>query len=189
MVGSLFIYISRALAATYDRDCFYHRDDVCHFVAKAAIQKSEHVLDLGTGTGWVAQVARCYSTGKIVGVDISPKMVEEARRQAVIHNGDILYLIGDMITLQGLDSIKEEEVEVVEKGRDEWLGVVEWMDEPFATHGDSGSLVFAREDGIHIPLGIHVGSLANMANRSIFISLETFCLAAEEEGLEPHFCY
>lgn len=87
----------------------------------------------------------------------------------------------------------EEEVEEVEKEVDkeesEWLGVVEWMDVPFTAGGDSGSLVFAREDGIVIPLGIHVGSPASMPNTSIFISLETFCLEAEAEGLEPQFCH
>ena len=93
-------------AATYDRDNFFHRDDVLHFVAKAAIQDTEHVLDLGTGTGWVTQVARCYSKGRIVRVDISTKMVEEARRQSVDAKANILYLVGDMIALQGLDNIK-----------------------------------------------------------------------------------
>jgi hypothetical protein len=83
----------------------------------------------------------------------------------------------------------EEDEEEVEKEDDEWLGVVEWMDVPFADSGDSGSLVFTREDGIFIPLGIHVGSPASMPNTSIFISLDTFCLEAEAEGLEPHFCY
>ena len=67
-------------ATIYDRDNFFHRNDVLHFVTKAAVQGTEHVLDLGTGTGSVPQVARCYSKGRIVGVDISPKMVEEARR-------------------------------------------------------------------------------------------------------------
>jgi hypothetical protein len=62
------------------------------------------------------------------------------------------------------------------------------MDVPFANSGDSGSLVFAREDGILIPLGIHVGSPASIPHTSIFVSLETFCLEAEAEGLEPHFC-
>jgi hypothetical protein len=76
----------------------------------------------------------------------------------------------------------------VEKEDDEWLGVVEWMGIPFSSPGDSGSLVFAREDGIHIPLGIHVGSPASMPNTSMFISLDTFCLEAEAEGLGPHFC-
>jgi ubiquinone/menaquinone biosynthesis C-methylase UbiE len=93
-------------ATTYDRDNFFHLDDVRHFVAKAAIQDTEHVLDLGTGTGWVAQAARCYSKGRIVGVDISRKMVEEARRQAADAEANIPFLVGDMITLQGLDNIK-----------------------------------------------------------------------------------
>ena len=63
------------------------------------------------------------------------------------------------------------------------------MDVPFANPGDSESLVFTRKDGIFIPLGIHVGSPSSMPNTSIFISLDTFCLEAEAEGLEPHFCY
>jgi hypothetical protein len=83
---------------------------------------------------------------------------------------------------------EEMEKEEMEEEEDEWLGVVEWMDDKFADSGDSGSLVFAREDGIHIPLGIHVGSPAG-TRKSIFVSLETFCLAAEVEGLEPHFRY
>lgn len=93
-------------ATTYDKDNFFHRDDVRSFVAKAAIQDTEHVLDLGTGTGWVTQVARCYSKGRIVGVDISPEMVKEARRQAAEAEANILYLVGNMITLQGLEYIK-----------------------------------------------------------------------------------
>jgi hypothetical protein len=82
----------------------------------------------------------------------------------------------------------DDDDDIDETEEDEWLGVVEWMDVPFANSGDSGSLVFAREDGIHIPLGIHVGSPGSMPRTSIFISLETFCLEAEAEGLEPHFC-
>lgn len=78
--------------------------------------------------------------------------------------------------------------EKAEMDADEWLGVVEWMGVPFSAPGDSGSLVFTRQDGIHIPLGIHVGSPEN-TNTSIFISLETFCFEAESEGLELHFRY
>jgi hypothetical protein len=75
-----------------------------------------------------------------------------------------------------------------EDKNEEWMGVVEWIGEPFAAPGDSGSLVFAREDGIIIPLGIHVGSPESMPNKGIFISLDAFCLGAEVEGLELHFC-
>ena len=52
---------------------------------------------------------------------------------------------------EGLN-LKEAETDA-----NEWLGLVEWMDVPFAASGDSGSLVFARQDGIHIPLGIYIG--------------------------------
>jgi 2-polyprenyl-3-methyl-5-hydroxy-6-metoxy-1,4-benzoquinol methylase len=41
-----------------------------------------------------------------VGVDISPKMVAEARRHAKDGTLQIAYLVGDMITLHGLDAIK-----------------------------------------------------------------------------------
>jgi hypothetical protein len=84
---------------------------------------------------------------------------------------------------------KSKDEEEVEKEEDEWLGVVEWMDVPFAASGDSGSLVFAREEGIVIPLGIHVGSPESMPKTSMFVSLETLYFGAEADGLEPHFCY
>ncbi|KAL2838487.1 hypothetical protein BJX68DRAFT_212071 [Aspergillus pseudodeflectus] len=54
----------------------------------------------------------------------------------------------------------------------EWIGVVEWIGILFSAPGDSGSLVFALEDGITIPLGIHVGAKAEKSC-SFFISLET----------------
>ena len=94
------------LASTYNKSSSYHRSDVGFLVHKAAIQGSESVLDLGTGTGWVATEARRLTTGRIVGVDISPKMVAEARRHAKDDTLQIAYLVGDMITLHGLDAIK-----------------------------------------------------------------------------------
>jgi hypothetical protein len=68
----------------------------------------------------------------------------------------------------------------------EWIGVVQWMDVPFSTSGDSGSLVFARENGIYIPLGIHLGA-QEATQQSYFLSLETFCYEAENKGLQLHF--
>lgn len=58
------------------------------------------------------------------------------------------------------------------------------MEVPFASPGDSGSLVYAIEDGTHIPLGIHVGS---SEPHSYFISIETYCLVAESEGWDLRF--
>ena len=42
----------------------------------------QRVLDLGTGTGSVALiVARRFPAAEVVGVDVAPKMIEEARRK------------------------------------------------------------------------------------------------------------
>lgn len=65
----------------------------------------------------------------------------------------------------------------------EWLGYVRWIAGiPFSAEGDSGSLVFAIEDGVFIPLGVHVGAPSSHPGHSCFVSLETFCLEAEDEG-------
>lgn len=70
--------IHDSLAATHNKSISYHQNDVRLFVQKAAIQETESVLDLGSGTGRVAAEARRYPTGNIVGVGISTKMVAEA---------------------------------------------------------------------------------------------------------------
>jgi hypothetical protein len=71
----------------------------------------------------------------------------------------------------------------------EWLGNVRWInpDLPFSDSGDSGSLVFAKENGVTIPLGIHIGAPASTPFHSVFISIETFCFEAEREGWELTF--
>lgn len=73
------------------------------------------------------------------------------------------------------------------KDDSEWMGVVRWYQVPFTQPGESGSLVFAKEENVTMPLGIHVGSPASMPNHSVFISLETYCSEAEREGWELRF--
>ncbi|MEA2627128.1 MAG: enediyne biosynthesis protein CalE5 [Candidatus Binatota bacterium] len=53
-------------------------------VGRAALGPGEHVLDLGTGTGALARRAAAIvgSSGRVVGVDISPEMLAVARRAA-----------------------------------------------------------------------------------------------------------
>jgi SAM-dependent methyltransferase len=53
--------------------------------AFAAIEPDpEHVLDVGTGSGAAARAAaEMWPNARVVGVDVSPKMIEEARRLAV----------------------------------------------------------------------------------------------------------
>lgn len=79
--------------------------------------------------------------------------------------------------------------EVDNKDDNEWLGCVRWISEefPFTHPGDSGSLVFAKEGGITVPLGIHIGSPDSMPCCSVFVSIETYCFEAEKEGWELTF--
>src|SRR5713101_2662396 len=53
-------------------------------VGRAALRAGEQVLDLGTGTGAVAQRAAAIvgPSGRVVGVDISPEMLALARHGA-----------------------------------------------------------------------------------------------------------
>lgn len=76
--------------------------------------------------------------------------------------------------------------EMDEADENEWLGLVRWIDDnhPFSMPGDSGSLVYSKEGNVTIPWGIHVGAPASYPGHSVFISLETFCFEAEDEGWE-----
>lgn len=44
-----------------------------------------------------------------------------------------------------------------------------------------------EEEGITVPLGIHVGSPESMPGCSLFISIATFCYHGEKEGWELCF--
>lgn len=56
-------------------------------------------------------------------------------------------------------------------------------DIPFTSGGDSSALVYAREDNIMIPLGLHLGSPAAWPYTPVFVSMETVCYGPNETGL------
>jgi SAM-dependent methyltransferase len=61
-------------------DTELHRHNV-HFRAAAAIRAHEHVLDIGCGTGQsTREAARAAINGSALGVDVSARMLERARR-------------------------------------------------------------------------------------------------------------
>ena len=64
----------------------------------------------------------------------------------------------------------------------DWLALVGWpsYDYPFADSGDSGGLVFARQQGCVILVGKHLGVSDLYPFHSYFLSLETFCFVAED---------
>jgi SAM-dependent methyltransferase len=66
-------------------------------VGRAALRNGEQILDLGTGTGAVAQRAAAIvgPGGNVVGVDISPEMLALARRSAAgLGLGNLTFLEG-----------------------------------------------------------------------------------------------
>ena len=80
-----------ALVAMYDARVAYeeeigsrHPRVADRLVQSVAIAEGAHVLDLCTGTGLVARkvAQRVGSTGKVIGVDVSSAMLEQARRHA-----------------------------------------------------------------------------------------------------------
>lgn len=72
-----------ALAATYDTLRFVQ---VCahRLVERAALAPGARVLDVATGTGWVALAAAHHvgPTGRVLGVDLAPELLERARQKA-----------------------------------------------------------------------------------------------------------
>jgi SAM-dependent methyltransferase len=66
-------------------------------LGRAALRTGERVLDLGTGTGRVAQRAAAIvgPSGRTVGLDISPEMLALARRSAAsLDLGNVTFLEG-----------------------------------------------------------------------------------------------
>ena len=70
-----------ANAAQFDRAVAAYHDG---FLAAADIGATDHVLDIGCGTGQTTRdAARAAASGSALGVDLSSRMIEHARRRAV----------------------------------------------------------------------------------------------------------
>lgn len=65
----------------YDNDFTYRR--AIPLVELAHLQPGQHILDVATGTGIIAIAAaeKVGSEGKVIGVDFTPGMLEQARRK------------------------------------------------------------------------------------------------------------
>ena len=72
----------------------FDRDLLSRFAAE--MKDSGEVCDMGCGPGHVARYLRDAGLTKITGLDLSPCMVEEARRL----NPDIEFRVGDLLALR-----------------------------------------------------------------------------------------
>src|SRR5262245_57098206 len=74
-----------AMAETYDTNRF--DAGLCRrLVELAALPSGAQVLDIATGTGWVALAAAQHvgPTGRVLGVDLAPEMLERARQKVAV---------------------------------------------------------------------------------------------------------
>src|SRR3954449_13416198 len=67
----------------YDDELRFYRE---HFRSACAIRAGDHVLDVGCGAGQTTRdAARAAMEGRVVGVDISERMIEQARRTSLLN--------------------------------------------------------------------------------------------------------
>ena len=102
------IYDERS--SKYDES--FHPRQAEDFIKWAELQPGQNVLDFCCGTGLVTILARqaVGSKGRVVGVDVSKQMLEEARRKAADAKLEISFITGDVteIDRQAL-SLKDDQ--------------------------------------------------------------------------------
>ena len=103
------------------------------------------VLDVGTGTGIAARLAaRRFRDAEIVGVDLSPAMIEEARRLLPGElDGRVRFEVADASALRYADG----EFELVLL-----LNVIPFFDELARVTAPAGSVVLAWSSGPETPI-------------------------------------
>jgi SAM-dependent methyltransferase len=75
-------------------------------VALASLKKGETVMDLGSGAGFDAFLAanRVGKTGRVIGVDMTPEMIEKARKNALKGKyGNVEFRLGEIENLPAGD--------------------------------------------------------------------------------------
>lgn len=90
-------------AAAYARSASHRRDaDLDALLHHLHPVRSDRVLDVATGTGFTAMAARPF-VGRVIGVDLTYGMLEEARRQSSRDPG-IAWVAGDAEALPFVDA-------------------------------------------------------------------------------------
>ena len=95
-----------AASSTYD-DIRFMWEPARRLIVKAKIATGQKVLDVACGTGWATMAAARATgdTGRITGIDISPKMLDVAKEKAISAGlSNIEYRRGDAEALEFEDA-------------------------------------------------------------------------------------
>ncbi len=127
-------------------------------------------LDLGTGTGVVAlALAERYPEAEIVGIDLSPGMIEEARRKfAPGLEGRVRFEVGDASAL----SCPDEAFDLVVLSN-----MIPFYDELARVVAPGGTLVFSFSRGAETPIYVSPGSCRAELGRRGFAEFAEFSAA------------
>ncbi|WP_455638719.1 class I SAM-dependent methyltransferase [Parabacteroides sp.] len=68
-----------ALADRWDELCYHAPEKINHILEHTTLHKGLRILDVGCGTGVLEQYLLTYSPAHITGIDVSPRMIEQAR--------------------------------------------------------------------------------------------------------------
>lgn len=126
-----------------------------------------HVLDLGTGTGAVAKaLAERYPAAEVVGIDLSPAMVEEARRQLPPElAGRLRFEVGDAAKLAFADAGFDLVV---------LSNMIPFYDELARVVASGGTLVLSSSRGAETPIYVAPERLREELGRRGFAEFAEF---------------
>lgn len=77
-----------ALADRWDELCYHALEKINHILEHTTLHKGLRILDVGCGTGVLEQYLLAYSPAHITGIDISPRMIEQARAKYTVPTVD-----------------------------------------------------------------------------------------------------
>ncbi|PVI07587.1 S-adenosyl-L-methionine-dependent methyltransferase [Periconia macrospinosa] len=103
---------------SYNYDDTWHVDFTQRFISYLPIQPGQHVLDLACGTGLLTflESEAVGSSGKIIGVDVTPGMLNMAahkKRQAGDKYENVSFLQGDISHLDRIEGLKGKTFDVI----------------------------------------------------------------------------
>lgn len=136
-------------------------------LALADVPPPGRVLDLGTGTGVVAKaLAERYPEAEVVGIDLSPAMIEEARRQLPAElAGRVRFEVGDASAL----SCPDGDFQLVVLSN-----MIPFYDELARIVAAGGTLVFSFSRGSETPIYVAPDRLRGELGRRSFTEFAEF---------------